>query len=336
MNEQRIRQAPRLCFFAHYDQDNIVADHVLLYLAALRDAGFTTVVLSTARLDDEEQAKITALGADVVLRDNHGMDFGGWIEACIRFFPITADLLLLANDSVYAPLADLAAFIDRLTAQDADFYGAMESLEVEPHLQSWFLLFRPSAYRSAAFTGLMCRPMPPIADKGELVVRYEVGLTRTLVAAGLRYRSAFSLASSTGIAARYPYNPAHILWREAIEQGVPFLKIELLRYNLVRVTNTADWRAVVAERTPGLTAMIAADLARRGRKLPPGFIEMSHAPSVYWPELRRLILADYRREAAGGPIRRHRIAVMRLAMAIARILRRLHARLSRKAANAAS
>jgi len=327
MDEQRIGQASRLCFFAHYDEDGVVADHVLLYLAALREANFVIVVLSTARLDEVEQAKITALGAYVILRDNQGMDFGGWIEACIRFFPITADLLLLANDSVYAPLADLATFIDQLTTRSADFYGAIESLEVAPHLQSWFLLFRPSAYRSAAFSELMRRPMPIITEKGTLVIRYEVGLTRTLVDAGLQYHAAFSLASSTGIAKHYPYNPAHVLWREAIEQGIPFLKIELLRYNLVRITNTAEWPAVVTAHAPHLVPLITADLVRRGTKPAPGILKMSHAPSVYWPELRPLVLADYRREATGIPIRRGSIATMRLAMAIARIPRRLYARL---------
>ncbi len=327
MDEQQISQASRLCFFAHYDHENIVADHVLLYLAALRSAGFTIVVLSTSRLPESEQAKITALGVDVVLRDNEGMDFGGWIEACSRFFPIAADMLLLANDSVYAPVGDIGSFLDRLTSLNADFYGAVESGEVAPHLQSWFLLFRPSAYRSAAFTNLMCRPMPSFETKGELIVRYEVGLTRALVNAGLHYRAGFSLSPSTGIASRYPYNPAHILWRQVIEKGVPFLKIELLRYNLVRVTNTAQWCAVVGAHAPNLVPLIAADLERRGTTPPPGLVEMSYAPPVYWPELRRIILADYQREATGTTMRRGRILVLRVSMAIARIPRRIYTRL---------
>lgn len=323
--DEHIKRAKRLCFFAHYDQDAVVGDHVLHYLAALRRCGFTVVVLSTATLNASEQQKITALGINVILRANQGMDFGGWIDACIRFFPIQADLLLLANDSVYGPLTDLGEFIDRLTATDADFYGAVESQEIATHLQSWFLLLRPAAYRSAAFADMMCRPMANIADKGDLVTRYEVGFTGTLVEAGLRYHAAFSMPSDGGIACHFPYNAAHIHWREVIRAGVPFLKIELLRFNLVRVTDTAGWRDVIDAYAPDLADMIAADLTRRGRKSPPSFGAMSYAPPIYWPELRRFLIADYGR--GNGRARHVRLKALRVAMAMARLPRRIYVHL---------
>ncbi|MEG8026189.1 hypothetical protein QP162_20785 [Sphingomonas aurantiaca] len=131
---ERLRRARRLCLFAHYHQDAVVAEHVLRYLQALGAAGFTVLVLSTSPLPDAECAKLRAVGAEVALRENRGMDFGGWIEACLELFPIEAELLLLANDSVYAPLGDLPAFVETLVDTEADFYGALESLEVAPHL----------------------------------------------------------------------------------------------------------------------------------------------------------------------------------------------------------
>ncbi|TCQ02855.1 rhamnan synthesis F family protein [Sphingomonas sp. PP-CC-3A-396] len=297
VDRERLQHARRLCLFAHYHQDAIVAEHVLHYLRALAAAGFTILVLSTSPLSEEECGKLRAVGAEVVLRENRGMDFGGWIEACLSLFPIEAELLLLANDSVYAPLGDLPAFVEGLIDTDADFYGALESLEVAPHLQSWFVLLRPSAYNSDAFVALMRKPMPEMDSKLALVLRYEIGLTQNLTAAGLRYHTAFTLAGRGGIAGVLPYNPAHLLWRPLIEAGVPFLKIEALRLNLMRIGNIGQWRDVVAHRAPDMVAPIKEDLARRGVARRPGVLLMSRSRPIYWPELRPLILADYR---AGG------------------------------------
>lgn len=336
IDEHRIRSARRLCLFAHYHQDGWVPPHTRHYLLALRDAGFVTVVLSTAALDAAAVDTLRAVGAEIILRENVGMDFGGWIDACRRFFPIEAELLLLANDSVYGPLTDLSAFIDDLLRHDADFYGAVESLEISPHLQSWFVLLRPQAYRSPAFAGLMCSPMERMADKLALVTRYEVGLSQQLVASGLRYHAAFSLANRRGIARRYPYNPAHLLWREIIAAGVPFLKVEMLRLNRMRVTDTADWRPIVANLAPALVPIIQADLAHRGVQPTPRFGEMSPWPTVYWPELRGTLVSDYRSSPDGGGWSGFfHLLTLRALSLFALIPRRVHARiLARKARRA--
>jgi len=325
VDEQRIKKANRLCFYAHYDHGNIVDTRVHHYLQEIMDSGFEIVFLSAAGLDSGELEKLSRTGVQALVRKNQGMDFGGWIDACIRFFPISAELLLLANDSVYGPISSLNNFIDRLTDSEADFYGAVESSEISPHLQSWFLIFRPEAYNSAAFTDIMCRPMRDIEDKGDVVTRYEVGLTQALVAAGLRYRAAFPPVSDGGIAQYHPYNAAHIHWREMIEAGVPFIKAELLRFNLVRVRGISKWRQVVRARSPHVADLIESDLKRRGVTRPPTYGQMSYVPPIYWPELRGLIIADYGRKAGWG--RRIRLSTLRVMMAMARKPRRLYTKL---------
>ena len=46
-----------LCFFAHYDRDNVIAPHVVHYLSALAQAGFTTTLITTSNLPADECAK---------------------------------------------------------------------------------------------------------------------------------------------------------------------------------------------------------------------------------------------------------------------------------------
>jgi len=322
----RIRRARRLCFFAHYDQDGIVADHVLHYLDAIARSGFEIVVVSTAGLDGVQAARLNDRGHHLLLRENEGLDFGGWIEMCIRTFPIDAELLLLANDSVYAPVGDLGEFIDRLLAVDADFYGAVESAEIRRHLQSWFLLLRPTAFNSLAFRGLMTTPMPAMESKAALIERYEIGLTQSLATSGLRHHAAFSPLVPGRLAADWPYNPAHLLWSDLLAAGVPFIKIEMLRFNLIGVGDLDEWQRQVEARAPALLPMIESDLRRRGTRLRPGYFEMSKAAPVYWPELRTLVLADHRGTSA--TMRRLRRFAFRTMLAAIWYPRRAYAKLA--------
>ena len=298
MTDDQIRQARRLCFFAHYHPRGVVSDAVVIYLRALRDAGFSVVVLSTADLDEGEQSKLGAECSALIMRDNVGLDFGGWIEAYQRFMPIEADLLLLANDSVYAPFGDLSAFIERLLAVPADFYGAVESREMEPHLQSWFLLLRPTAYRSAPFRELLTSAISADTPKWDIIRNYELGVTRRLRDAGLTYHAGWSAAGSGPIARTEEYNPMHLLWRSMIASaGVPFLKVEVLRDNPTRVGKLGDWQGLTHLGPPGFAEAIAQDLVlRKARPLDTVRERLDwslhHERSAFWPELHGFYQRD--------------------------------------------
>lgn len=286
---QSIQTAKRVCFFANYHQDAIIADHVIFYLTAIKNAGFLIVLVSTSLLPPSEIEKLSGICVQVILRENEGLDFGSWITAVERFFPLGAELLLLANDSVYAPVGDLAGYIDRLCSIEADFYGAVESGELDNHLQSWFILLRPKAYTSTAFSNLMKFPMMATATKFDLIKAYEIGLTQRLIKDNLQYHASFSSRHLTGFASRYSFNYSHVLWKELVQDGIPFIKIELVRQNPVRVTNVSQVRKVVHDAEPHLVSLIETDLARRGRLPMKRWIEMTDSPPLYWPEVRFLL-----------------------------------------------
>jgi hypothetical protein len=201
----------------------------------------------------------------VIVRTNQGLDFGSWAAAFAKYENDLEGDLLLANDSVYGPTGDLSAAITVMKQYPADFYGFVESLQGAPHLQSWFVLLQPQAYRSAAFRAALTQPFQNM-DKAEIIKAGELGLTATLREAGLRSHALYGTPNVGPLGKQFPANPTHSLWRVLIESGrLPFVKVELLRDNPAGVPDICDWPSVVGARAPTLVPIIEADLARRMR-----------------------------------------------------------------------
>src|SRR5262245_49341428 len=220
-----------LCLFAHFDKDAIVDDYVLHYLAALKRLSYSIVFITTSPLNADEQAKLAGLCDDVIVRPNAGLDFGSWAAGVQRYADTLDGRLLLVNDSVYAPVGDLPGAFARLTAAPADFYGMVESLAVAPHLQSWFLLFESHVVRSPAFRAAFEQPFKDMT-KDDVIKAGELGLSAALSAAGFRHTALYRPKDAGRLARTYPFNPPHYLWHQLIDDGLPFLKIELVRDRL--------------------------------------------------------------------------------------------------------
>lgn len=300
--------SPRLCLFAHFDEHGIVGDHVIYYLEALKKAGFTILVASTAALDHDQTKKLRSSCDGVEVRPNVGLDFGSWKDLVSRVKFTRTKQLLLCNDSVYGPLMDVASYIEKLTQPEADFYGACGSIQHEFHLQSWFILLNPSAFQSPAFARFFEDRSVP-ASKRAIIMDNEVRLTTVLIEAGLRYACAYDPTTS-GLISRYvPFNAMHLLWRQLAANGqVPFVKIDLMRDNPLMVEDVASRRPIVARRSTWLDEAVEHDLRRRQRRADPA----GQAPvkrswlgrfgvmdPVIRPELRHFIIRDYEASLAG-------------------------------------
>lgn len=302
-SQQDVKTARRVCFFAHHDIDDIVDPYVLYYLEALGDAGFTTVLATTSRLNKTEVAKLSGLCADVILRENVGLDFGGWADCLARYPNLSAELLLLCNDSVYGPFWSLAEFIDDLTAEPADFYGAVLSVadgeKCPEHLQSWFILFRSAAYNSPAFRSLL-KPVPSTLNKDEIISHYECRLTQNLATTGLVYRAAFDCRNRGLLLSRHHLDPSFVLWRELLERRIlPFLKVRLLRDRPIWARGLDEWRATATAINADVTDLAAANTARRTRgqvgkpfERLRDYAYMLTGTGAYLPFYKRLLVED--------------------------------------------
>jgi lipopolysaccharide biosynthesis protein len=262
-----------VCLFAHFDPGDIVDEWVFHYLARLRELSFSIVFISTSPIPDDHLARLRMLCRDVIVRANCGLDFASWAAGFRKHEKFMSGRLLLANSSVYGPVHDLAPALNALTSKPADFYGFVESIDVSPHLQSWFLLFEPHVARGALLKDILGQPFAQMT-KDQIIANGEVALSTRLTAGGLRYRALYRPSQAGWAERTFGSNPMHLFWREMITiEGIPFLKVALLRDNPLGLKDSADAGKVIEARDPALWNLIVAHQARIARphpERPPG------------------------------------------------------------------
>jgi rhamnosyltransferase len=244
----------RCILFAHYDRDGIVDDHVIFLLENLRPHAEQLIFISVSATP-EQLARLNGLCDVAFKRDNSGYDFMSWKEGIPHITNLDQlDEVLFVNDSIYGPLDDLKALFKRTEEVSADFWGLTRSHEIRSHIQSYFFAFRRSLIDTGTFSTFW-KSVEPLDNKREIIRRYEVGMTAFVedrgaitaeifdqqgLPASLRLRAAFINGRRKGKSwlttlRRYlkgkVTGPTHAYWRSAIEAGVPFLKVELLRDN---------------------------------------------------------------------------------------------------------
>jgi Rhamnan synthesis protein F len=283
--------ATRVAIFSHFDRRGNIAAYVEFYLRALHASGYAVLLVSNApRLDRAAVERVAPICAAILRRDNVGRDFGGFkdgLQAIPRREKL--DSLVLANDSVYGPFHDLGGVIGRMDLTQADVWGITDSWERCFHLQSFFLLFGRAALTSEAFQRFW-RGVRYVQAKQWIIVHYEIGLTRALIAGGLRCRALFPYRTAVralrlraqnrrrtdpqsraerrffrGISEHLdsgtPLNPTHFLWEVLIAwMGCPFLKRELLRDNPARIPGVQRWEQAVQSVSEYDTDLIVRDL----------------------------------------------------------------------------
>ena len=219
-----------VCVFVAYEPDGILPEFKTSYLAALKRAGF--VIVLVVALDDLN-VKLVTRGLDfvdaILTRENKGFDFAAW-SAVMSFVPSVwrTKLLLLANDSVFGPSESFGRLIREIRDSDADLIGLTESYEYEPHLQSYFLAFKGKALASPALQEYWSG-IKAFRDKWDVIHNYETRFTSFCRGIGLKCRALFPYASVCPDPGGEYINPLHVKWRELIENGFPFIKVDLLR-----------------------------------------------------------------------------------------------------------
>ena len=256
----------RALVFAHYDKHDVVDDYVLYLLRTIRPHYDMLIFVSTARLASVEIAKASRLSDKVIVRNNVGYDFGSWREGYESLNEKICTSITFMNDSCYGPLSEFGIFLERGAALNAGVWGAACNYQIKRHLQSFFMCFEESCIRKGTVRRFW-RTVEPCASKMELILRFEVGMTSFVEADGTLVRALVDIekpseqmrkrvifdnnlspvfekdkAFLVALCDNSP-NPMQLYWKETLNQGCPFLKIEVMRDNPLG----ADRRMVLAE-----------------------------------------------------------------------------------------
>ncbi|MGO9430507.1 rhamnosyltransferase WsaF family glycosyltransferase [Rhodoblastus sp.] len=232
-----------VCIFVTFSADGHVYDHVTAYLSALRLKGWVViVVLATNGLAKPLPFELTS-AEGLIVRINHGWDFAAWATALGALPQLwTARTLLMTNDSVYGPV-NFESFDRTLAAiqvSNSDVVALTDSYQAWRHFMSYFWVLKQSALSSPVIRNFWAG-IKSIRDKEELIKRYELSMLQKFRAGGLTVDILFPSDENDPT----PGNPTLALWRQLIERGFPFVKVQALRDSLEGV-DVSDWRDVLS------------------------------------------------------------------------------------------
>lgn len=304
-----------LVVMAHYDASGEVSPHALHSMEAWEGAADRLLVVSTAALQPAARDAI-AKRAELIQRANYGYDFYSWKVGLDDAGNLDAyDEIVICNDSYVGPFVPYRDILAAMRERPVDFWGLTQSRRRSPHVQSFFVTFRPWVVRSKAFRGFW-RAMVPVSDRFEVITRYELGLSGTLLDAGFRMGSYFTETPADRRLARLrhlwwarhvlaqmpphrrrralrripfePWNPMAALADRALDGArLPVVKIDTLRYDpywLGAGRLLADLERAYPEQLAGVRDY----LDRTRAAYPPRRYE-SPGPVVLPPAVRRVL-----------------------------------------------
>jgi lipopolysaccharide biosynthesis protein len=220
-----------MALFVTYVLAGRIKPHVPFYLAALaRERVSTTLIVSSDHPAAVPHADVIDLVDGLYLRQNQGFDFAAWSHVARGIDFSRTRSLYLINDSVVGPLnaERFSEVMDRIRASSAHLVGLTESLQIERHFQSYFLVAKAEGV--AALVSFLSG-VKAYRDKHAVIISYEVPLLRHFLRTGLR-GEALLPPSMRG-------NASIEEWRELLERGLPFVKVSALR------SESGDWREVL-------------------------------------------------------------------------------------------
>lgn len=229
------------------------------------------IVVSAADLTDEARTWLSDR-AELAQRPNYGYDFTSYQVGLHRAGLLDGgsggsgsggghpayDEVVICNDT-YVPVKPYADIFATMADRAVDFWGLSRTERIAPHVQSFFVAFRPWVVGSAAFrrfwTGL-----DPLSTRRQVIWKHEVGLSDGLHGAGFRSGAYFQETEADQRLARRrvrwwamhrqgfertrkgmeklreqaaePWNPAAALADRALDDGrLPYVKLDTLRYD---------------------------------------------------------------------------------------------------------
>ena len=266
----------KVCVFSHFDPDNLIDDHVVDYLEAIRKCGWSIIfVTSCGTLNRNERNKLSQSVSIVIGTRGEGRDWGNYsigYARCKRFGTIKN--LLLANDSVYGPIGELYGFFEFSKKTKADMVGMTNSLQYGNHLQSYFILCKENLCSHKLFEHFW-NTFYYQSEKDEIIYKNEIGFSQFFTRYGFvieAYHDYESLKAETIRNKSFGYkllekglhvNPTHHFIQLLLDKyDSPFVKIELLKFNPSKIKDLDKIRKAIGLKNKVLSLQIKKHLKR--------------------------------------------------------------------------
>lgn len=266
---------------AHFDSGNRLQNNFKTLLSCLVEVVDLVVLVTTSDLAASETDGLNRI--ITIRRPNIGYDFYSY-RAGLAYLRknFEADGVLLANSSFVVLQASLFTDSVRQVMELGDRYdvvGVTQSRQIAWHMQSYLLLLSENALRSERLQSFF-DTIQPMNSKLEIIVSYEVGLSRLLQAEALTSVTLFRPALLPRFRAEMRW--ALVVARRDGWRG--WLKFAPLRYR--REVNYSHFCAEEIARRFGLVKIEV--LRSNPHKLSTDFAERLAAPGA-WAEVKNLL-----------------------------------------------
>lgn len=206
----------RIFLFAGYDSRCKVGPSLVYYVTSLSRYG-DVVVFMDSDCPQEELGKLAPYVLHAEAARHHEYDFGSYKRAYLwtgRDRLAEYDVCYLVNDSVFGPLSDIGSCLEKMESSGAPAFSlVINPHRKDPHMQSWFMGFRPDVFLSDWFMGFLCSVRRQ--ESKEMVCNlYETGLSSLLSEKGVGMQALFKVKG------KRIYNDVRALYRK----GLPFIK----------------------------------------------------------------------------------------------------------------
>lgn len=217
----------RAAIFAHWDSDGIIEDYVVYFLTELSKEA-DIIFVSDGTLLEDEKNKISEITIKIIDCLHGEYDFGSYKRGYKYFLNLDQQYeeLILANDSCYGPFYPFKDLFSQMDRSDIDFWGIFEHYlrsEEYQHLQSFFLVFKQTVFQSEFFNEFLLS-VSKQDSKIDIIMKYEVGLTRLLKSRGFAYSSLIKFSKKN---LTYTKEAFDLI----IKKQMPFLKRRILTEN---------------------------------------------------------------------------------------------------------
>ena len=248
-----VNMQKNVAVIAHFDPNDRLEDNFRLMLRCLEQVFDIVVLVTTSELRESETAQLK--NVITIRRPNIGYDFYSYrVGLSYAYQHIEVGNILLVNSSFV--VVDSGVFTRTLgnmlsQSQEHDVVGITESQQFNWHLQSYLLLLGSKVLQSGWFKSFFAN-VQPLNSKLEIILSYEIGLSRALLVNGVRALALFKpsarqrllaevrwmrvIARTSGWLTGKPLrHRREVNWThfcaEEIAQQFGFVKTEILRTN---------------------------------------------------------------------------------------------------------